>query len=339
MYSLSSLVILCAFLPFTTLASPHVPRQSLHSRINDPIALRNATAQGRRSTQYTLQDKYSGNDFINDWNFFDSADPTNGYVNYLTKSEAQSNGLAYVQKDGTAILAVDNYTKLSAGAKRNSVRISSPKTYNGGLFIADFYAMPHGCTVWPAWWTVGPNWPAGGEIDIIEGVNQGTTNQLTVHSSSGCQITENVGYTGSVTNLNCDSSGSSNAGCGFSDPDSRSYGHGFNDIAGGVYAVEWTNDGIKGWFFPRGEIPSDITSSQPDPSSWGTPVAFWSSDSCDISQHFYSHSLTLDTTLCGDWAGAAFSATCSGSCADAVADPSNFDFAKWEINYIAVYQS
>lgn len=46
-----------------------------------------------------------------------------------------------------------------------SVRISSKKLYNGGLFIADFWSTPHGCSTWPAWWSVGPNWPNGGEID------------------------------------------------------------------------------------------------------------------------------------------------------------------------------
>ena len=50
-----------------------------------------------------------------------------------------------------------------------SVRIQSKRTWNTGLFIADFYAMPHGCAVWPAYWTVGTtaSWPNGGELDII----------------------------------------------------------------------------------------------------------------------------------------------------------------------------
>lgn len=51
----------------------------------------------------------------------------------------------------------------------SSVRISSPQTFNNGLFIADFQAMPWGCSVWPAYWSVGANaqWPLAGEIDII----------------------------------------------------------------------------------------------------------------------------------------------------------------------------
>ncbi len=49
-----------------------------------------------------------------------------------------------------------------------SVRIQTKKTYNSGLFVADFFSMPHGCSVWPAYWTVGDgNWPDTGEVDII----------------------------------------------------------------------------------------------------------------------------------------------------------------------------
>lgn len=44
-----------------------------------------------------------------------------------------------------------------------SVRITSKKTWSSGLFIADFAQVPHGCSVWPAYWSVGPNWPTGGK--------------------------------------------------------------------------------------------------------------------------------------------------------------------------------
>jgi beta-glucanase (GH16 family) len=35
---------------------------------------------------------------------------------------------------------------------------------------------------WPAWWTSGPGWPAGGEHDIAEGLGKLT---VTYHSPSG----------------------------------------------------------------------------------------------------------------------------------------------------------
>lgn len=77
---------------------------------------------------------------------------------------------------------------------RQSIRITSNSNYNGGLFIMDSVHMPTGCGTWPAcksdhypvlncqltfWlvWTNGPNWPAGGEIDIVEGINNYTNNQ------------------------------------------------------------------------------------------------------------------------------------------------------------------
>ena len=50
--------------------------------------------------------------------------------------------LTYVQSDGTVVLAVDDYTWLGEGQPRNSVRVSSKKTYNEGLFILDAFCKP-----------------------------------------------------------------------------------------------------------------------------------------------------------------------------------------------------
>jgi beta-glucanase (GH16 family) len=57
------------------------------------------------------------------------------------------------------------------------MRITTTKTYNGGLFIADFKRMPFGCSLWPAYWSYGTKniWPEDGEIDILEGVNNQVT--------------------------------------------------------------------------------------------------------------------------------------------------------------------
>ena len=56
----------------------------------------------------------------------------------------------------------------------------------------------------------------------------------------------------------------------------QSYGAGFNANGGGVYATEWTSQSINIYFFPRASIPGDISSGNPDPSTWGTALASFS---------------------------------------------------------------
>ncbi|KAF5373312.1 hypothetical protein D9615_007409 [Tricholomella constricta] len=284
-------------------------------------------------------DKFQGDSFLDGWDFFDHDDPTHGLVNYQNAEAAKSKGLALV-KDGQVILSVDDTTVLQTGQKRDSVRISTKKTYNHGLFIADFAAMPVGCSVWPAYWSVGPNWPEGGEIDVLEGVHNQDTNQYTLHTGAGCLIDSSVKTTAKVLGTKCASSGADNTGCAFKDTDNRSYGKGFNAAGGGVYAHIWDSTGIKMWHFARDEIPKDVTEGKPNPSTWPTPAATFSTSSCDVRKYFHDHVLTIDTTLCGDWAGATYqSAGCPGTCEEAVANPKNFVEAKWKISYIAVYES
>ncbi|KAG6888851.1 hypothetical protein C0992_007347, partial [Termitomyces sp. T32_za158] len=302
-----------------------VEARSKPYRMNDGI-------MSRSTDNYTLTDMYHGADFFNEWDFFTGADPTHGSVNYQSKEDAMKKGLAYVQNDGTTFLNVDDQNTLPIGAKRDSIRITTKKKYNGGLFIADFFAMPHGCGVWPAYWSVGPDWPRSGEIDIIEGVHNRETNQYTLHTSSGCTLSsgsERLAADTQVLGKQCASSANSNAGCAFLDKDTRSYGKGFNLLAGGVFVHLWNTDGIKIWHFARDEIPEDISQKRPNPCAWGEPVAFWSSAACNIDSHFREHSLVIDTTLCGDFGTATYPTSgCPGTCAQAVANPNAKDAVK-----------
>jgi hypothetical protein len=132
-------------------------------------------------------------------------------------------------------------------------------------------------------------------------------------------------FTGNPLGLDCTSANGANAGCAIKDSDTRSFGPGFNQAGGGVFAHTWDHSGIKIWHFPRSEIPDDITSGHPDPSKWPTPSASYPSQSCDIASHFYEHELVFDITVCGDWAGNVFpSQECPGTCKDAVTDHKNF---------------
>ncbi|KAM5536636.1 hypothetical protein V8D89_009731 [Ganoderma adspersum] len=292
-----------------------------------------------RSTSYKLVDEYSGQNFFDGWDFFTDSDPTHGLVNYVSGSAAKK--LAYVQSDDTVVIAVDDSDGIAVGGKRNSIRISTKKAYERGLFIADIFAMPHGCGVWPAYWSLGSSkdWPNAGEIDIIEGVNTNTENQITLHSGSGCVLDKTAKAVSHILGTSCESSNGNNAGCAYQQTGNTSYGHGFNLQAGGVFAHTLEADGISVWYFDRDAIPSDIQSKKPDPASWGTPTAFFPNTQCDILSHFLAQNLIFDITVCGDWAGPAYASSgCPKTCNDAVADPSNFDVAQWKISSVRVYQ-
>lgn len=121
---------------------------------------------------------------------------------------------------------------------------------------------------------------------------------MTLHTSEGCTMdTGASSQTGNWITTNCyiNAPGqSSNQGCGVGDPSSNSYGQGFNNIQGGVFATKWEPDsGIQIWFFPRGSIPGDITSGNPNPSSWGTPKADFPFNSCS-SSFFSDMSIIFD---------------------------------------------
>ncbi|KAH9826274.1 glycoside hydrolase family 16 protein, partial [Teratosphaeria destructans] len=292
---------------------------------------------------YVLEDDYlKDGTFFDLFTFYTSSDPTNGFVEYQSQSAASSAGLLSSSTTNVQ-MKVDSTNVTPSG--RPSVRITSNKSYNTGLFIADIEHMPGGvCGTWPAFWLVGPNWPDEGEIDIIEGVNQQTSDEMTLHTGPGCTVTDNNDFSGSLVTDNCyvDAAGqSANAGCQITTSNTQTYGAGFNSNNGGVYATEWTDSAISIYFFPRGSIPSDITSGSLDPSSWGTPLASFHGG-CDIASNFTDMQIVFDTTFCGDWAGAVWS---SGSCASQAStcnsfvenNPSAFTGAYWSINALQVY--
>ncbi|KAG2136319.1 glycoside hydrolase family 16 protein [Suillus cothurnatus] len=330
MHALSKLLL--AALSLTTLVGAR-HQSRVHSRNRRDAVRRQST-----NKTYTVQDFYQGEDFFNNWDFF------------TCKSNAQSKGLAYVNDcDNSTVLAVDSTSTVAC--RRQSVRITSQKSYNGGLFVIDASNMPVGCSTWPSFWTVGPNWPSAGEIDIVEGVNNQATNQMTLHSgtSQGCTIGKSSNqFTGQVLGTNCYSSPNADSGCGVEDYGYKdlmylcdsSFGYGFNSAEGGVFALLWDNStGMSMWHFARADIPADLTAQTPNPSTWGAPAGYWSAQSCDISANFYDHQMVIDTTICGNWAGGAYSSSgCPGTCSDMVANATNYVDAKWVINYVAVFQ-
>lgn len=153
---------------------------------------------------------------------------------------------------------------------------------------------------------------------------------MTLHTGPDCNMSPipSAPPTGQPgQNKVCTSSGGNNAGCAYHDGNPQSYGKAFNDAGGGVFAHILDSTGIRIWHFARADIPQDITNGTPDPTTWGEPVASFSSSTCNTATKFYDHVLTINITVCGDWAGAAFnSGSCPGvaSCEVAAANPDNF---------------
>ena len=90
---------------------------------------------------------------------------------------------------------------------------------------------------------------AGGEIDIFEGINLATNNQMSLHTTAGCTQPQGVTQTGNQATTNCDYSQNGNSGCIVQDSNTASYGAAFAQAGGGVWVTEFAETGINIWFF------------------------------------------------------------------------------------------
>ena len=194
-----------------------------------------------------------------------------------------------------------------------------------------------------------------------------TGNQVTLHTSAGCDMSGIKRIeTGTPVTTACNSKG--NTGCIVQAPPPTS-GEQFNQNGGGVscrnfffffffclslnvclifdmqiYATELRDDGIRTWFFPRSSIPQDITSENPDPSSWGTAMADFPNTKCPISKHFKNQRIVVNISMCGDLAsqpqfyqGASH---CPGNCKQFVqTNAEAFTEAYWEFSSFKIFNS
>ncbi|WRT63877.1 uncharacterized protein IL334_000803 [Kwoniella shivajii] len=298
-----------------------------------------------QASSYKLAKSYTGKSFFDgfDWKTFD--DPTHGRVNYVSETDARNKNLSYVSDHNTFVMRTDYKHKVQPGQRgRDSVRIESKDTFGNGIFIADIQHMPVGCGTWPAFWTsTTDQWPNGGEIDIIEGVNGRGTNQGTLHTTPGCTIPKNVDESGQQLSSDCAVHGSDNQGCGVKDNRRDSFGPAFNKISGGWYVMKRSDTGIKMWFWPRGgHAPADVRTgaAHVDPAHFGKPFANFPSTQCNMKEHFGQHRIIFDNTLCGDWAGAVYGQQgCPSTCEDHVMNnPDAFKDAYWKVRALRVYE-
>ncbi|KAK3330208.1 concanavalin A-like lectin/glucanase domain-containing protein [Apodospora peruviana] len=321
------------------------------------VVLTASLAQAATS-DYTLVDHFHSQNFFKEFEFFSQPDPTRGFVKYVDGATANRDGLAgYYQN--AVYLGVDHTNTTTSG--RPSTRVSSKKAYTKGLFVIDIAHMPAGktdngsCGLWPALWTVGPEWPSSGEIDILEGVNTRSSNVVTLHTKAECMVTNTGAVKGSnLATADC-SSGNGDVGCRQDTYAKNNYGAGFNEAGGGVYVVEWDTSVINAWFFSHGAaLPATLLSSSsnngtaapaPDTASLGPPLAVFQPDeSCQLNQLFKDHNLIINTDFCGGWGANDWhdDETCkklAPNCEDYVgANPEAFAEAYWLINSIKVYQ-
>lgn len=304
----------------------------------------------RPANGYDIIRDYSGQTFFDGWDFYGSWDNlTLGDVWWLDASDAFAQGLAYVNSNGNAIIKVDNTSNVPFNQKRNSVRITTHDAYSlGSLWIFDVVHLPYGCSVWPAIWSFGPNWPWDGEIDIMEGINLMSNNQMALHTVGGCGQAPNayLSQTGTTIQGDC----SHPEGCTVGENKPNSYQSGFAAAGGGVWAAQFDVSGIYMWFWSRPNIPPSILAATADSgidvSDFGTPSASYPSTTCNMPQFFSPQNLVIDITLCGSWAGvpSIYAATCSntgptGICYNdhVVGNGANYNEAYFEISYVRAY--
>ncbi|RMD43330.1 hypothetical protein DV735_g1817, partial [Chaetothyriales sp. CBS 134920] len=275
------------------------------------------------SAAYSLLQDYSGNAFFQGFDFFTGPDPTAGHVQFHDLTSANQTSLA-------------GFIDIGNGTEAVFMGVDSTQVAPNGRG-----AM------------VGPSWPDDGEIDIVEGVNDQTTNIMTLHTGAGLSLATTgsskslASFTGKIATSNCDVNApdqSKNAGCSIVDTSNLTFGAGFNAAGGGVYATEWTSSFIKIWFFPRGSVPSDIASGNPQPqASWGEPRSVFQ-DGLSLDDHFNNLQIVFDNTFCGDWAGQAWNETetCKAlapTCEDYVTNnPQAFKEAYWAVKTLQVFQ-
>jgi hypothetical protein len=303
--------------------------------------------------KYTILDDFTGAQMLasigsaDGFEYFTGADPTHGYVNYGAHSEL--------------LEAIGTKLKIDIGANigqpRNAIRLERTKLFDSGLVVLDVEHIPSNLSSWPAFWTTGhvappSTWALNGEIDILEQVNNSAFNSCTLHTSTrpggtGCAMDPDLGF---KTNKCYAESGSKTCGynssdfCPFGgcsiDQGTGTFGTVFNNNLGGTFAMQLLSNGsITIWFWPRGETVPDFSTAVSDDFVTSVPTNTIKFTRC--ADQFSQQQVIINTTLCGDWAGAS---CCNGDhtwdnnqgCVDWV-NSHTLDESFWLINYFQFY--
>ena len=120
------------------------------------------------SGSYFLVDNFQPSNFFTEFNFFtvfgrwsvasttdililpQGVDPTQGYVQYVNQSYAQTNGLISEHNSFVRFGVDSTIVYKTGGAGRPSVRLEGKNSYTHALYVLSLNHMPWGCGTWPA---------------------------------------------------------------------------------------------------------------------------------------------------------------------------------------------
>jgi len=309
---------------------------------------------------YQQSKMWSGSSFFDGWEFETIDDPTHGTVDY----QPQSSGLAFYSSATDSVIIKVDTAESATSRGRKSVRIKSHDSFNEGLFILDTNRIPWGCGARPAFSMLGLEWPSNGEIDVIEGANNDAKTTHRLRTADSCDFTDHdtTGlFTGSWTSSpngdddrNCwveDPSQRENEGCSVSAAEGT-HGESWTNGGGGVTVLLWSRTvGVKIWDLQRSAVPlvfakNTTTVLDAHLEALGTPAAFFPFGSACAADSFLDNQIVMNIALCGDsvedvWSSSGCaSSTGYSSCSDFVRNnPTAFDDAFWDINWLKVFQS
>ncbi|KAF8145289.1 hypothetical protein K438DRAFT_1945134 [Mycena galopus ATCC 62051] len=309
-----------------------------------------ATILGLTHAQtYNLQQDLSGSTFFSGFKYNESAVDFNnfGNVHFLSQANANAANLTYVDSSGHVIIKVKHHKRrrrphfwAEHGLPREPPNDDYGEPVDSGCEPYSLRLLRLALSIHPR-----PELACTGGIDIIENVNLETDNRFSLHvGDPNCVQPSSAAsnQTGTISTLDGDISnctvtpatGTNTVGCVTTETKPNSYGSGFANQGAG---------GIAFWYFPRASIPSNIGgTAAPTPATWGEASAWYPAASCDPSTAFGPQIITLYIDVCGAFAGvqSLWELNCgsvAANCSAAVGDPTNYNDAYWDINYLRVY--
>ena len=210
-------------------------------------------------------------------------------------------------------------------------------------------------------------WPASGEIDIIEAVHGGHNN-VTLHSCGGCKIIKQMesgdtlvpykdggqeggfGALGKKSdfcggpNPGCRDDGDSHTGCGGTIQDVII--DNINKTGGGQFICEWLVDkSVKVWFINRVDVMEETNISIEGGKYNGKlPNLSYDISGCKTAEGtsmFKNMHMIINTTFCGEWASRDRGEGNNNKCVDkwSKPDPQNsFKIDKGKLNFYYMKQ-